>query len=148
MLSAGCPGTLDEAPSDYLSAIGGHDANATDAASSEAATGAETSSSDAPGCPDVESTLHANCGFAGCHASSMSAAGLDLASPGILGRLSGQKASGGGVLVQPGDPDHSVLYQKLLPTPPYGSRMPLGGALDDATIACVRAWVSADTSEP
>jgi hypothetical protein len=38
----------------------------------------------------------------------------------------------------------SIVYAKVTFTPPFGSRMPLGKPpLDDPTIACVLAWISA-----
>jgi hypothetical protein len=69
-------------------------------------------------------------------------AGLDLVTTELAQRLVGRPAAGGGVLVNPKRPETSVLYTKLTPTPPFGSRMPtVGGPLDDATTACVLGWV-------
>jgi len=51
--------------------------------------------------------------------------------------------------IKPGDPDNSYLVQKLEGTAAVGARMPLGGIngtgqyFDDATIAMLKAWVSA-----
>jgi hypothetical protein len=39
-------------------------------------------------------------------------------------------------------PSSSVIYTKLLVTPPFGARMPTGTALDDGTIECVLSWVT------
>lgn len=94
-------------------------------------------------CGDVEqAVLATKCATSGCHDAASKSGKLDLSGAGVHARLVGQPATGGGTLVDPGNPDKSVLYEKLLPMPPYGSRMPLGSALDDATIACVRAWVA------
>lgn len=95
-------------------------------------------------CPPVETgILHARCATAGCHAATGAAAGLDLASPDVLSRLARKPASGGaGILVVPGDPAASVLYTKLTSAATFGSRMPLGASLDDASVACVNAWIS------
>lgn len=40
-----------------------------------------------------------------------------------------------------GNPDQSSFYLKLLATPPFGLRMPTGGALRDCEIAAVRQWI-------
>ncbi len=98
---------------------------------------------DAPVCADVETGLFAHtCATAGCHAAVEPTVGLDLASPGVRARLTGHPASGGSaLLIDPAHPEMSALYTKLTANPPFGSRMPLSGALDDATIACVLAWI-------
>jgi hypothetical protein len=96
-------------------------------------------------CPDVATTVLASssCASSACHAPPSSAGGLDLKSEGLIGRLLGVPAKGGGVLADPALPDESLLYRKLLSDSPP-ARMPLGGApLDDATVACVRAWIAA-----
>jgi hypothetical protein len=70
-------------------------------------------------------------------------------SPNVYARLVGKNASGGpGVLIDPGhDPEKSVLYLKLTPTPPFGSQMPLTGAkLDATTLACVSTWIASGGS--
>jgi len=42
-----------------------------------------------------------------------------------------------------GNADGSNLIRKLSPTPPFGSRMPLGGPyLSDTTISAIRAWIN------
>ena len=47
-------------------------------------------------------------------------------------------------LVVPYQPEMSLLFQKLSPTPPCGSRMPLGGAaFDEAQIEMIRSWIAA-----
>ena len=49
--------------------------------------------------------------------------------------------------VAPGDPDHSYLYQKLLPG--AGTRMPLGGPyLDSAAMAQIAGWICAGAPPP
>jgi hypothetical protein len=98
-------------------------------------------------CPDVPTYLATSCGTTGCHAATNSAGGLDLASADLATRLDGKKASGGtGLLIDPSSPDQSVLYTKLTASPPFGSRMPLGGApLDDTTVSCVLTWIETST---
>ena len=133
---AGCPGTLADREAFEAAMI---EAGTLEAG---AVTGDDTDASFQ--CPDVPSgILAARCGLSGCHGSTP-AAGLDLVSPDVHARLTGKAANGGpGVLVDPGgDPDASVLYLKLTASPPFGSRMPLAGdPLDDATLACVAAWI-------
>jgi hypothetical protein len=98
------------------------------------------------GCGDPTTSIFpASCAASACHGSSSPQAGLDLASPGLPGRLVGKMASGGpGFLIDPsGDPDKSILYSKLTATPPYGLQMPMvGPKLDDTEMACMRAWIS------
>jgi hypothetical protein len=91
--------------------------------------------------------LAQTCGTSGCHDATTRAQGLDLVSPGVVSRLVGAPASEGtGLLINPTSPDTSVLYTKLLPTPPFGARMPTGMALDEATIQCVLAWVTTEAA--
>lgn len=101
-----------------------------------------------PSCPDVPQTVlsSASCAASGCHAPPLAAASLDLASPGVAGRLVGVAAKSGGLLIDPAGVEQSVLYKRLLPD---GSpRMPIGQPLDDATIACVRTWISSLGTTP
>jgi hypothetical protein len=45
--------------------------------------------------------------------------------------------------VIPGDPDHSLLIQKLEGTQTVGQRMPRGGPfLDQSTIDVIRQWIT------
>ncbi len=47
-----------------------------------------------------------------------------------------------GPAIVPGDAGASLIIQKLSPTPPFGDRMPRGGAyLPDATIQIIRDWI-------
>jgi len=46
-------------------------------------------------------------------------------------------------LITPGDPEESVLYQKLTASPPYGERMPKGGPFLSADeMAYISEWVT------
>jgi hypothetical protein len=118
----GCPGSLDD-PSRFL----------TD--------GGEGGGS---GCPDIPSQVFAMvCSSAGCHSTADKIQGLDLQSPNVASRLVGVCARGGGLLIDPTNPMHSVIYEKVTIAPPFGLRMPLNNPpLDDPTIACLLAWVS------
>ncbi|RNC85448.1 MAG: hypothetical protein ED557_01340 [Balneola sp.] len=42
----------------------------------------------------------------------------------------------------PGNAEASGLYDKLLPTPRLGTRMPQGGALSGDEIETIRAWIN------
>jgi hypothetical protein len=93
-----------------------------------------------PGCPtidvsgtgitvsfanDVRPMLNARC--VGCHGYLGAAPGTFAVSP----------------LVKPFDPEHSIFYRKLSPTPLSGSRMPLGGPyLLNDQIDVVRRWIA------
>jgi hypothetical protein len=92
----------------------------------------------------VTTTFATVCAVSGCHTTSTMAGSLDLQAPDIYMRLAGKPATGGpGVLIDPGgNPDASVLYLKLTPTPPFGLQMPLTGAkLDTKTLACFASWI-------
>jgi hypothetical protein len=50
----------------------------------------------------------------------------------------------GKTLVVAGHPEMSLLFLKLSPNPPCGSRMPLGGtAFTDAQLEMIRSWIAA-----
>lgn len=78
--------------------------------------------------------LNAN-GCSGCHGGN---GGLTVTS--VASLLAGGDH---GPAVIPGNADSSNLVRKLLTPPPFGSRMPLGGAaLSGATIDVIRAWIN------
>ncbi len=86
--------------------------------------------------------LEARCD--GCHSGADADAGLDLSAGSAWASLVGAASTEapGRTRVVPGDPDASYLVAKLEGT--AGDQMPLGGAaLPAATIATVRAWISA-----
>ena len=99
-------------------------------------------------CPDITGELFVDrCGGSICHSGAEPAAGLDLVSPGVVSRLVDQKGRDcPGILVDPVDPEGSLLYDKLLPNTACGSPMPLGRPmLSQAELACVRDWIAAQT---
>ena len=128
-LLAGCPGSLRD-PERFTD--GGAPDGGMDAGSS---------------CPDVPKEILAmKCGGSGCHGTASPAEGLDLVSDGVVGRVVGVAATEcKGQLADPVSPETSVLYTKLLASPTCGGRMPLGGALPDDEIACVKEWIAAQT---
>lgn len=97
---------------------------------------------------DVEADILAvRCAGSVCHsAGDQRAAGLDLVTPGVADRVknvaSASAECGGSMLVVPGDPGNSLMYQKLTDAPPCGSRMPLAQeALSTEETDCVRSWI-------
>ncbi len=97
-------------------------------------------------CPDIVDELFVDrCGGSICHSGSEPAAGLDLVSPGVIARLVDQQGRDcPGILVDPLDPEGSLLYDKLTPSTACGSPMPLGRPmLTQAELACVRDWIAA-----
>jgi hypothetical protein len=87
----------------------------------------------------VPALLERSCGAAGCHAASSPQSGLDLATPGAAARMVGVRGMLGGLLIDPANPEQSLLIRTLKKGGP-GARMPIGAPLDDATIACVLSW--------
>ena len=71
-------------------------------------------------CGDVPSRLFIpSCGGGGCHGSTAPQNNLDLVSPGVAMRVVGKTAVGCPVtLADPKNPDGSLLYTKLAPSPP------------------------------
>lgn len=96
---------------------------------------------------DVQPIFTASC--VSCHGGAAPQLGLDLGEGAAYAALVGvDSASQPGTLrVAPGDPAASLLLLKVGPTPPVGGRMPLGGALSDAEIATLEAWVAAGAPE-
>jgi hypothetical protein len=134
LVCAGCPGALED-PARFVDA---------------AADAADVAERGDAGCPDVPTAVFAaRCATAGCHSAADKAQGLDLQSPNLGARLAGACAKGGGYLIDTSNPGASVIYTKVLPTPPFGARMPTGGQpLDDATLACILAWVRDQQGAP
>lgn len=102
-------------------------------------------------CPDVPAAiLAAKCGGSSCHGATKPQQGLDLESPGVAARVVGHPAQEcTGILADPGAPEASVLYTKLLDTPPCGGRMPLGpDKLSDQEVGCVKQWIAEQTAAP
>jgi hypothetical protein len=94
-------------------------------------------------CPDIPQFLAATCTASSCHNASDEAQGLDLQSPDVASRLVGVMATEGpGLLVDPSAPSASILYLKLMASPPFGAQMPLGQKpLPGATTACILDWI-------
>jgi hypothetical protein len=93
---------------------------------------------------DVQPIWNANC--AGCHGAE---GGLTLAGGNSRAALVGVVSVGYApeVRVVAGDPERSVLYQKLLGNPDFDQRMPAGGALGDGDLETIRAWIAEGAAE-
>lgn len=62
----------------------------------------------------------------------------------VMGDARGEACTGEGALIVPGDPDASLLVEKLTGAPRCGDAMPLGGIpLRDEDLAAVRDWIAA-----
>ena len=100
----------------------------------------------ATGCPEACDILQMRCATTGCHTGAQPQSGLNLNPDGVVARLSGMPATtmacSGDTLLDPDNPEDSVLYGKLLDPPSCGIRMPLGVPLDADEIDCMRRWVA------
>ena len=94
---------------------------------------------------------NSGCATANCHSTNAPTLGVDLESADIIGRLSGQSASGPCAdqqLVNPANPEQSLIYTILLDVRPCArTRMPIGPALPAADVACVLTWLQENVSE-
>jgi hypothetical protein len=98
----------------------------------------------APPC-DVPALFQQRCSGSGCHGTPEPAAGLDLVSANVGERISERQATQGlGVIVRPGRPEDSVLYDRVQEMPTMGARMPLSSPtpLPAEDVACIRDWIS------
>jgi hypothetical protein len=141
--SAGCPGTLED-PERFLDGGLYAQGQATEDGGIAGEGGAGDDGGRGGNCPDMPQFFSTTCTGIGCHNAMDKAQGLDLQSPDLASRLVGVQATEGpGLLIDPSNPSASVLYLKVTASPPFGARMPSGKPpLDDATIACVLAWVT------
>jgi hypothetical protein len=97
-------------------------------------------------CGDVVARIIVpSCGGTGCHSALAPQQDLDLVSPGVAARVVGTPAKGClQLLVDPQNPEQSLMYQKLLPKPTCGAQMPLARpALSSADVACMLSWIAA-----
>jgi len=95
---------------------------------------------------DAQTVFDESCATAGCHDDITTAANLNLLSPGVESRVSNVNASGVGcearILVVPGDPSGSYLFDKILGTIGIcGSQMPLLSILPDSDVEVIREWI-------
>jgi hypothetical protein len=95
------------------------------------------------GCNPVQVLFIPTCATGLCHGADTLQADLDLASPGMPGRLIGKQGYGGpGLIIDPVRPEQSLMLTKLQANPPFNFQMPLGlDPLTPAETACIRSWV-------
>jgi outer membrane protein assembly factor BamB len=96
--------------------------------------------------------LAVRCAGPVCHSSNMTGGSLNVTAGATASAVrttlisrpaSGSECASSGLsLVEPGQPDKSLLYLKLTATPPCGSRMPPTGPLTAAEIDRVRTWIA------
>jgi hypothetical protein len=131
-VATGCAGALED-PSrfDYLFQDGGLNSQG------------EGGNPGSGTCDPVTQIFPMTCATAPCHSAAAMQNHLDLQSPGLPERLVGKQAFGGpGLLIDPMNPDDSVLYLKVTSTPPFGFQMPLvGGPLSQDQVECIKTWV-------
>jgi hypothetical protein len=160
VLLTACPGELNNKAEFEAYAATHPDAGApamTEAGGGSAASGSAGSSTtagsaNAPGtagndaCGDVvERIFVPSCAGTGCHSDTSPQQDLDLVSPDVKSRVVGVPGKQClQVLVDPQNPEQSLLYQKLLVRPDCGAQMPLARPpLSNAEVACVLAWIAA-----
>lgn len=133
LLTPGCPGRLTD-PERFGVGI-----SRTDAGTPRGDGGADAI--------DVPTMLAEQCAGSGCHGASSPAFGLDLVSPGLEERLleSTSATCMGRPMVDPADPDASLLLEKVVEeTPACGARMPYTREpLSQAQQDALRAWIAA-----
>ena len=146
LLLGGCPGTLEDKERFLVDASSAGRGSGT-AGGADAEPGSDAGAQPNLGpCGDVvERIFVPSCGGTGCHDATGPQQDLDLVSEGVAARVVGVRGIGcTAILADPADPEGSLLYQKLSPTPPCGSPMPLARpALSDEDTACVLAWIAA-----
>ena len=88
----------------------------------------------------VQGLFDVSCASSGCHGGTTSP---DLSAGKAYDNIVGVESSRGIPLVDPGTPDNSYLYLKLLPDAEIsGERMPIGGPfLEPATLETVYMWI-------
>jgi len=94
---------------------------------------------------DGFAVLATNCGSSGCHGDGSNLenfAASETAARAFIGKPGTLACTGQGDVIDPDDPDGSLMIQKLSSDPPCGSSMPLGGStLSKSEIECIRSWM-------
>ncbi len=129
LLLSGCAGALD-GPQRFAYLDGGGDGG--------------TAAAGDGGCDPVAAIFVPSCSTSACHSAQSQQGGLDLQSAGMPRRLVAKRASGGpGLLIDPLQPQSSVLLTKLGDTPPFNFQMPLGAPpLGPDEVACIQLWIN------
>ena len=98
---------------------------------------------DAPAC-DGFPIIQENCGTGSCHGQGSNLGTFAESEEDFLAIVGeeGVVCAGRGALVDPADPENSVLVLKLTDDPPCGQPMPAGSTrLDPADIECITSWI-------
>jgi hypothetical protein len=114
----------------------------------------------------TERMFRETCSTSDCHSAADHAGGLDLETLGVADRLRGVAANDDPldeddecsdevtgcanencVLLNPNNPEASLLYTKASPGPPCGDRMPqIGNPLSGEQIDCLLEWIVANAA--
>lgn len=97
-----------------------------------------------------EAIFTPSCAVSGCHSGGSPAAGQNLSEGQSFDNLVNVPSSQDSSLTRviPGNPDDSLLVQKVEGTQPVGQRMPLGGTpLSNAEIQMIRDWIEAGAED-
>jgi hypothetical protein len=145
---AGCPGKLEDKQSflSYVPPDASPDSTAQAGSSSTAGGSGVGGGMNGDACGDIIDRVFApSCGDTGCHGAVAPQQGLDLVSADVASRVVGVAGKVCvSTLADPANPEGSLLYKKLLPSPGCGAQMPLARpALSSADMACVLAWIAA-----
>lgn len=87
----------------------------------------------------IQPMFNARC--VSCHNASVPISGVNLTS--YASTMASRGSLYNALIVVTGNADQSALYDKLLSSPRFGSRMPQGGSLTTQQIANVRVWINA-----
>lgn len=87
----------------------------------------------------IQPIFNARC--VSCHSASVPQSGVTLVS--YAATMASRGTQYNALIVLPNNADGSALYDKLLGSPQFGSRMPQGGSLTSQQIANIRAWINA-----
>ncbi len=95
---------------------------------------------------EVESDVFpVTCTFGQCHGGPSPIVGLDLESPGAMDRMRDAASANcpDRILLAPGDPGASLLFEKIQPQPTCGGQMPSpGNPLSLEEVNCVRTAIA------
>ncbi|MBM4374736.1 MAG: hypothetical protein FJ095_06605 [Deltaproteobacteria bacterium] len=122
--------------------------NSASSGGTNATSGAGGAAACSPELPSIEKAIFAiSCSMTSCHNPTDAAGELDLATPGLESRLVDvASASCKALRVAPSKPEESLLYQKSAQEKPVcGDRMPVGAALSEQELGCVRDWIASLT---
>ena len=93
----------------------------------------------------VQTIFDNSCSAAGCHGGAVPAAALDLSGTSGAEQLVSVEAAlcDGWTRIVPGQPEASLLYQKLAGPPPAGCgvQMPIGVSLGETDLSCIASWI-------